>query len=264
MSNPSDFIIENGVLKKYVGLGGDVVIPDHVTGIEFGAFYCNSSISSVVFPSGLKEIEREAFNSCTQLESITLPESLQMIGAHAFASTALQEVIIPKSVKSIGDGAFSWIGHRQLINGVALSAYDGNALPHIKILGKPKLGKVILNHTYTADDYYSGKLNRYVELDESIPLFPLVISWAELYSADISAGKGKAIWELLQAPDVFRKADQKYLADCARKSQKTLYPVLLREADAQQMETFLSLGLADAGNEETVLEFNELGENDLL
>ncbi len=241
MSNPSDFVIENGVLKKYVGPGGDVVVPDHVTKIEFGAFYCNSSISSVVFPAGLKEIGREAFNSCTQLSSITLPESLQMIGAGAFASTAIREVIIPKSVKSIGDGAFSWIGHLQQMNGEFITVHDGNALPHIKILGKPKIGKLILNHTYTADDYYCGKLNQYVELDDSIPLFPLVISWTELCSADvggISAGKGKAIWELLRNPEAFRKVDQKYLADCARKSQKTLYPVLLRDADAQQTETF--------------------------
>ena len=31
MSNASDFIIENGVLTKYVGPGGDVVIPEGVT-----------------------------------------------------------------------------------------------------------------------------------------------------------------------------------------------------------------------------------------
>ena len=30
MSNASDFIIGNGVLKKYVGPGGDVVIPEHI------------------------------------------------------------------------------------------------------------------------------------------------------------------------------------------------------------------------------------------
>lgn len=30
MSNASDFIIENGVLIKYVGPGGDVVIPEGV------------------------------------------------------------------------------------------------------------------------------------------------------------------------------------------------------------------------------------------
>ena len=30
MSNASDFVIENGVLKRYAGKGGDVVVPDGV------------------------------------------------------------------------------------------------------------------------------------------------------------------------------------------------------------------------------------------
>ena len=38
MSNEMDFVIENGVLKKYVGPGGDVVIPDGVTAISASAF----------------------------------------------------------------------------------------------------------------------------------------------------------------------------------------------------------------------------------
>ena len=33
MSNKRDFVIENGVLKKYTGNDGDVVIPDSVTSI---------------------------------------------------------------------------------------------------------------------------------------------------------------------------------------------------------------------------------------
>lgn len=38
MSNASDFVIEDGVLVKYVGPGGDVVIPTCVTTIGFHAF----------------------------------------------------------------------------------------------------------------------------------------------------------------------------------------------------------------------------------
>ena len=34
ISNASDFVIENGVLKRYVGRGGDVVIPDGVIRIR--------------------------------------------------------------------------------------------------------------------------------------------------------------------------------------------------------------------------------------
>ena len=36
MSNASDFIIENGILTKYNGAGGDITIPDGVTGFGIG------------------------------------------------------------------------------------------------------------------------------------------------------------------------------------------------------------------------------------
>lgn len=35
MGNANDFVIENGVLKKYNGVGGNVVIPEEVK--EIGA-----------------------------------------------------------------------------------------------------------------------------------------------------------------------------------------------------------------------------------
>ena len=44
MSNANDFIIENGVLIKYVGPGGDVVIPDEVVEIGEGAFAAHNNI----------------------------------------------------------------------------------------------------------------------------------------------------------------------------------------------------------------------------
>ncbi len=39
MENMQDFVIENGVLEKYKGPGGDVAIPASVTEIESSAFY---------------------------------------------------------------------------------------------------------------------------------------------------------------------------------------------------------------------------------
>ena len=38
MSSNNDFEIENGVLVKYTGAGGDVVIPDGVTSIGHWGF----------------------------------------------------------------------------------------------------------------------------------------------------------------------------------------------------------------------------------
>ena len=45
MSNASDFVIENGVLKKYKGPGGNVVIPEGVTSIERGVFMHHRSLT---------------------------------------------------------------------------------------------------------------------------------------------------------------------------------------------------------------------------
>lgn len=38
MSNTKDFVIENGILIKYIGAGGDVVIPIGVA--EIASFAC--------------------------------------------------------------------------------------------------------------------------------------------------------------------------------------------------------------------------------
>ena len=61
MSNINDFVIENGVLKKYKGQGGDVVIPEGVTSIGFWAFSDCSSLASVVIPEGVTSIGAAAF-----------------------------------------------------------------------------------------------------------------------------------------------------------------------------------------------------------
>ena len=57
-----DFVIENGILTKYQGPGGDVVIPDGVTSIGHSAFFgCGARLVSVVIPAGVTSIEYMAF-----------------------------------------------------------------------------------------------------------------------------------------------------------------------------------------------------------
>ena len=84
MSGNSDFVIENGVLVKYNGLGGNVVIPADVV-----------------------EISYYAFSGCTGLTAVTIPEGITKIGAYAFQGTGLVSLTIPGSVMEIGFAAFS-------------------------------------------------------------------------------------------------------------------------------------------------------------
>ena len=107
MSNPSDFVIENGVLKKYVGPGGDVVIPEGVKKIGSRAFENCRNLKSVIIPDGVTSIGISAFFLCSGLKSITVPGSVTSIGYRAFdGCSSLKRAAIPEGVTSIGYNTF--------------------------------------------------------------------------------------------------------------------------------------------------------------
>ena len=76
------------------------------------AFYRCRKLKSVQIDYGLKEIKRGAFSECDELEHVKLPESLTAIDAHAFSccSKLSNSVVIPSSVRTIGDSAFYGCG----------------------------------------------------------------------------------------------------------------------------------------------------------
>ena len=88
MSNTSEFIIENGVLTKYKGKVGDVVIPDGVTSIGGGAFKSCKSLTSVTIPDSVTGIGYWAFEGCTSLTSVAIPNSVKSIGDWSFDGCA--------------------------------------------------------------------------------------------------------------------------------------------------------------------------------
>ena len=86
MENNQDFVIENGVLTKYNGPGGDVTIPEGVTVIGEHAFFECASLTSVTIPEGVTEIGRFVFDDCKSLTDVTIPGSVREIGKWAVAS----------------------------------------------------------------------------------------------------------------------------------------------------------------------------------
>ena len=107
MSNASDFIIENGALKKYVGPGGEVAIPDGVTEILERAFQNCSKLVSVVIPDSVTGIGALAFFGCGNLESVEIPTNVNRIGESAFGlCKKLKCVTIPENAE-LGGSLFS-------------------------------------------------------------------------------------------------------------------------------------------------------------
>lgn len=107
MSNASDFVIEKGVLEKYNGKDGNVVIPDGVTSIGEYAFYA-SSLTGITIPNSVTSIDRYVFFCCRSLTSITIPDSVMSIGVAAFEGCkSLTSITIPDSVLRIGSDAFA-------------------------------------------------------------------------------------------------------------------------------------------------------------
>ena len=83
-ASTDEFTIRDGVLKKYSGSGGAVVIPD-----------------------GVKIIDREAFYKCSTLTSVVIPESVTKIRARAFQGTSLTSISIPATVDGIYEFSLS-------------------------------------------------------------------------------------------------------------------------------------------------------------
>lgn len=109
MAADDDFTIENGVLTKYNGSGGDVVIPSGVTAIGNRAFLgvSGDKVTNVIIPDSVTLIDECAFGWCKNLASITLPDSVTSIGDQAFELCEnLTSIDLPDNLTSIGHNAF--------------------------------------------------------------------------------------------------------------------------------------------------------------
>ena len=101
------FIIENGELTAYTGSGGDITIPDTVTGISDNVFSGNTSLTSVTIPGSVISIGSGAFSGCTNLYRAVVPASVVNIGNSVFAGcSSLSDLTFSANVGVIPDMAF--------------------------------------------------------------------------------------------------------------------------------------------------------------
>lgn len=107
MSNASDFIIENGVLTKYVGPGGDVEIPEGVTSIGESAFDGCKGLTTLTIPERVQRIGSFAFRGCCSMTTLSIPNSVTNIGWSAFERCSnLLDIKIPERLTEISGSMF--------------------------------------------------------------------------------------------------------------------------------------------------------------
>ena len=104
-------IVNNSVtIDSYIGSDSVVIVPDNINGYDVteiggSAFARCTNVKEIKLPETLETIENYAFGSCTGLESIKIPSKVKTIGEKAFGyCSSLKEINLPESIETLGLG----------------------------------------------------------------------------------------------------------------------------------------------------------------
>ena len=100
------FEITRGILKKYTGNDGHVVIPTDVT--EIGDYAFSSAVMRTVsIPDTVSAIGTSAFYNCRNLEEIVIPDSVRYVRDGLFSRCLnLKKAVLPDQVTALGKITF--------------------------------------------------------------------------------------------------------------------------------------------------------------
>ena len=101
--------IEGDTLRS-VAMNGytEVVVPEGVKIIGFGALANCDTLETLRLPESLETIERYAFSGCSALKEVTVPANVKKIDESAFADCrGLTRISLPDGLTEIGDDAFA-------------------------------------------------------------------------------------------------------------------------------------------------------------
>ena len=244
----------------------EVVIPDSVTEIGISAFteshiqdftlgkgmtyigkYMFSTcknIKHIHIPSHIKEIMSSAFSACNA-EDIVLDEGVERIGLNAFeVSTANDtKIILPSSVKMIGDGALRNIKNVTLTNKIppgffmSLDTYESGADIYVKIRGK----QYILpsqSHFQTIDDYvmslpFDDQIlwRQFKYITEPMERYEFIMRAYKAVDGDIEEQSKKEMLDML-------RDNQKYIINnCCEYKYKAEYFIFMLSLDICTRQT---------------------------
>jgi hypothetical protein len=171
-----DYVLkeENGVQYAYTEEGDNVLylvtedyadatynVPSGVTTVGNYAFAYNNNVKEVTLSASVESLGR-GFDSST-VEKVVLNEGLQQIDSRAFRSTtALEEVVISSTVKTIADNAFQKSGIKTLtipatVETIGETAFGASLIEKVVIEGNTSIqGYAFRGATKLKEVYLNG------------------------------------------------------------------------------------------------------------
>jgi hypothetical protein len=84
-----------------------VIIPEGLSYLGDRAFYNNTQLESVSLPGSLDQVSWECFGNSFNLKQVTLAEGTTRLRGYSFRDTGIEEIVIPSSVNTLEEWAFS-------------------------------------------------------------------------------------------------------------------------------------------------------------
>lgn len=88
----------------------EIILPVTIEEIRINCFNQNYMLKKVILSKNIKRIPQEVFFDCHNLSEINLHDGIVDIGNSAFRNTHIEKLIIPSTVKNIGDYVYSYYG----------------------------------------------------------------------------------------------------------------------------------------------------------
>ncbi len=83
-----------------------IKLPAHLESIGQFAFKATIHLEELVIPDSVSEIEYGAFSTCFNLKHVKLSKNLKVLGGACFSGCALEEIVLPDGLEEIGESAF--------------------------------------------------------------------------------------------------------------------------------------------------------------
>lgn len=136
-----------------------VRIPSTVKTIGENAFYMAQNLKAVRFSSGVESIGNSAFENCVKLKTVNIPYPCKTIGNKAFKGCKiLASVILPEGILSIGFDCFSGCALEGIVFPKSLETLGAGALsynPNLKsvYVWNPTMGYKVFNQSSVPNIY---------------------------------------------------------------------------------------------------------------